>query len=87
MQQIIKQIARQNNVSVEEVKSEIAAAIQMGMRCPDTKVQQQWNAIPKKQKIPTPEEVIAYMIAQIAETEQIAALSGAPPVPFELAAK
>lgn len=83
MQQILKQIARENEVSVEEVRKEIAAAIREGMHCPDPAVRQAWDAIPRKQETPTPEEVIAYLAAQIV-AEQIA---GSAAKPFVLAAK
>ena len=83
MQQILDQIARENQISVEEVQEEIAAAIREGMHCPDLRVRQAWDAISRKQGTPTPEEVIAYLAAQIV-AEQIA---GSVPMPFALAAK
>ena len=64
MQQILDQIARENQISVEEVQEEIAAAIREGMHCPDLRVRQAWDAISRKQGTPTPEEVIAYLAAQ-----------------------
>ncbi len=70
MQYILKQIARQNDVSLEEVKAEIAMAIQIGMGSADAQVQQRWNEVPKAQDVPTVEEVIAFVAARILETEQ-----------------
>lgn len=83
MQQILKRIARENQVSVEEIREEIAAAIQEGMYCPDPVVRQAWNAIPSKEEIPTPEEVIAFLAVQIAAEQAARSASTS----FELAVK
>lgn len=86
MQHILKKIARQNDVSLEEVKAEIAMAIQIGMGSADAQVQQRWNEVPKAQDVPSVEEVIAFVAARILETEQ-ADCTTALPDAYELATK
>ncbi len=58
---LIKQIAMQNGVSVSEVKKDLQEALDSGWNNPDPKVQAFWRGIPTKHKKPTLEEVIAYI--------------------------
>lgn len=53
-------VAKQNGVSVDEVKREIQKAIELGMTNPDPHVQAIWNSIPRAGEHPTPEEVISF---------------------------
>jgi hypothetical protein len=57
----LEDVARKNGVSVDEVKSEIELAIAIARENSDPKVQAFWNSVPSKGKVPTPEEVIAYI--------------------------
>ena len=63
MKYILKLVAEQNGVSPEEVRTEIAAAIQAGMESADVSARRQWAQIPKEHAVPTPEEVITYLAA------------------------
>ena len=54
-------VAKQNGVSIDEVKREIQKAIDIGMANPDPKIKAFWNSIPRSGERPTPEEVIAYL--------------------------
>jgi len=58
---IIKQVAKQNNVSVKEVKREIRTAIHTAMQSEDPNVRKRWEEICKNGKEPTPEELIRYI--------------------------
>ena len=60
----LRAIAAQNGISVEEVKEEISIAIKMGMASSDPAVQRVWYSIPRKDVVPTPEEVILWASSQ-----------------------
>lgn len=68
MKQILKQIAKENHVTPEEVRFEIQAAIQIGMNSSDPDVRQRWAEIPKKGDVPTPEEVIVFLFTQVSNS-------------------
>ena len=61
MKNIIKQVAKQNNVSVKEVKREIRTAIHTAMQSEDPNVRKRWEEICKNGKEHTPEELIRYI--------------------------
>ena len=61
----IKQIADREGISVSEVRREIQAAIDEGMKSTDKSVQAYWSRIPRKGTKPTPEEVIDFMAKSI----------------------
>ncbi len=65
MQNLWEQVARQYHVSAAEVQAEIAEAIRQGMCDPDPSVQQAWAEIPGSNEIPEPEEVVAWIAAQL----------------------
>lgn len=51
-------VAAINGMTVDEVRTEIQAAIDEAMKSTDPSVQQFWASIPHKGPAPTPEEVI-----------------------------
>ena len=61
----IKQIADREGVSVSEVRREIQAAIDEGMKSTDKSIQAYWSRIPRKGTKPTPEEVIDFIAKSI----------------------
>lgn len=61
----IEQIADREGVSVSEVRREIQAAIDEGMKSTDKSVQAYWSRIPRKGAKPTPEEVIDFIAKSI----------------------
>lgn len=65
MQNLWKQVADQYCTSAEEVQAEIAEAIRQGMNNPDADVQQAWAEIPRQQDEPQPEDVVAWIAAQL----------------------
>ena len=65
MQNLWKQVADQYCTSAEEVQAEIAEAIRQGMNNPDVDVQQAWAEIPRQQDEPQPEDVVAWIAAQL----------------------
>lgn len=58
---ILKKVAQKNCVSIMEVKREIQAALDEGMRSSDPKVLDYWKSIPCKGEKPTIDEVITYL--------------------------
>ncbi len=68
---IFERIAAEHNTTVEEVRREIVAAVQAGFNNPDPKVQVQWAQIPRKGDIPTPDELIRYVVRQTKNTREI----------------
>ena len=85
MQNLWKQVADQYCTSAEKVQAEIAEAIRQGMNNPDVDVQQAWAEIPRQQDEPQPEDVVAWIAAQLAAgiLPESAAVSEQP----EMAAK
>ncbi|MDR1409600.1 MAG: sporulation initiation factor Spo0A [Oscillospiraceae bacterium] len=71
---IFERIAAEHSTTVEEVRREIEAAIQAGFNNPDPKVQAQWAKIPRKGDIPTPDELITYVVRQAKQNDAEALL-------------
>lgn len=53
-------VAKQNGVSVDEVKREIQKAIDIGMANSDRHIQAFWNSILREGERATPEEAISF---------------------------
>lgn len=64
----IEKVAQANGRSVEEVRTEMEAAIQEGLSSTDPKVKEFWAQVPCEGEIPTPEEYIEFL-AQISLEE------------------
>ena len=61
---VFERIAAEHHTTAEEVYREMEAAIRTGFDHPDPRIRAQWAKIHRKGTIPTPEELIAYMIRQ-----------------------
>ncbi len=59
---IFEEIVAQNNTTMEEVRREMEVAIRIGFNNPDPKIQKQWAEIPRKGDVPTPDELITYVV-------------------------
>ena len=66
---IYRKIARENGVSVEEVKREMQAAINEAYKNPSPEAAMQQAAIPRSGKVPTPDELIRYAVAEAAKKQ------------------
>ena len=53
---LFERLARERNITVEEMRAIISARIEAGMNDPDPEKRAQWERIPRAGKIPTPEE-------------------------------
>ena len=58
-------VAKQNGVSVDEVKREIQKAIDLGLTNPNSHIQALWKYIPRAGERPTPEEVISFFAKEM----------------------
>lgn len=65
MKNIFKEVARKENVSEEEVKSEISKVIRLAMQSDKPQARALWNKIAPDGKEPSPEEVIEKISAII----------------------
>ena len=60
-EQALREVARRNKTTVEEVRREIKLAMLAGLCDPDPAVQARWKEIPRAGDVPTPEDVISYI--------------------------
>lgn len=60
-----ERLARERNISVEEMKNIISARIEQGLNDPDPKKRKSWETIPCKGDIPTPEEWLKYAVEKL----------------------
>ena len=58
-------LARQRNITAEEMRAIIAARIEQGMKDPDPVKRASWERIPRAGDIPTPEEWLRYAVEQL----------------------
>lgn len=62
---IFEKLARERNITVEEMKAIIAERIIAGLNDPDLEKQAQWHRIPCAGEIPTPEEWLRYAVKRL----------------------
>lgn len=65
MRNVYRKIAREHGVSVQEVKREIQTAINEAYKNPLPDMAMQQCRIPKKGKVPTPDEVIRFSVEEV----------------------
>lgn len=58
-------LARERNISVEEMKQIISVRIEQGLHDPDPEKRKSWEAIPCKGDLPTPEEWLKYAVEKL----------------------
>lgn len=68
-----EKLARDRNITVEEMRSIISARIKSGMNDPDPIRRAQWEKIPHTGDMPTPEEWLSY-VARKLESEGLSEL-------------
>lgn len=57
-----ERLARERNITVEEMKQIISDRIEQGVHDPDPEKRKSWEAIPCKGDVPTPEEWLYYTV-------------------------
>ena len=68
-----EKLARDRNITVEEMRAIISARIETGMSDPNPACRAQWEKIPHAGDIPTPEEWLSYVIGRL-ESEGLSEL-------------
>ena len=64
---LFERLAKERNTTVEDIRSQITARIEAGLRDPDPVRRAQWERIPCAGEIPTPEEWLRYAVERIQE--------------------
>lgn len=64
-EELILKTARKFGVPAELVRREIESGIRMGLFSRDPKEREKMNAVPREGEMPTPEELIAYLIKEM----------------------
>lgn len=62
---LFERLARERNITVEEMRKQIVARIESGWNDPDPEKRAQWKKIPCDREIPTPEEWVKYAVGKI----------------------
>ena len=62
---VFERLARERNITVEEMRAIISARIEAGMNDPDPEKRAQWERIPCAGNIPTLEEWLRYAVERI----------------------
>ncbi len=62
----LEKIAKAEGITADEVRQEIALAISYALKSDDPKVQNFWENIPCEGDTPTVDEVIDYIVTQLA---------------------
>jgi hypothetical protein len=58
---ILEVVAKEQGVSLDEIRGEIELALRQAQENSDMEMQAQWAKIPRAGEKPTPEEVILYL--------------------------
>ena len=66
-EEALQEVALRHNTTVEEVRKEIKLAMLAGLCNADPAVQAKWKEMPCIGEIPTPEELISYVVEKITE--------------------
>ena len=66
-EEALQTVAIRNGTTVEAVRKEIKLAMLAGLCNTDPTVQAKWKEIPCAGEVPTPEELIAYLVKEITE--------------------
>lgn len=62
---LFEKLAKDRNISVEEMRSNIVARIENGINDPDPIRRAQWEKIPHTGDVPTPEEWLRYVVEKL----------------------
>ena len=64
---LFERLARERNITVEEMREIISARIEKGWNDPDPEKREQWRKISCAGDIPTPDEWLRYVIVKLKE--------------------
>ena len=60
-----ERLARERGITVEEMRAIISARIEKGLHDPDPEKRAQWERIPCAGEVPTPEELLRYVVKKL----------------------
>lgn len=60
-----ERLARERNITVEEMKQIISGRIEQGLHDPDPEKRKSWEAIPHEGDVPMPEEWLKYVVEKL----------------------
>lgn len=66
---LFERLARERNITVEEMRAIISARIEKGWNDPDLEKRAQWRKIPCAGDIPTPDEWLRYVVEKLKADE------------------
>lgn len=64
---LFERLARERNITVEEMRAIISARIEKGWNDPNPENRAQWRKIPCEGEIPTPDEWLWYAVEKLQE--------------------
>lgn len=67
---LFERLARERNITVEEMREQIAAHNERGWNDPDKEKRMQWRKIPCVGNMPTSEEWLKYAVAKLKTQER-----------------
>lgn len=62
---LFERLARERNITVEEMRAIISARIEKGWNDPDSEKRAQWRKIPCEGEMPTPDEWLRYVVERL----------------------
>lgn len=65
---LFERLARERNITVEEMRAIISARIERGWNDSDLEKRAQWQKIPCKGEMPTPDEWLKYCVKWLKES-------------------
>lgn len=62
---LFERLARERNITVEEMRAIVSARIERGWNDPNPEKKAQWRKIPCVGDVPTPEELLSYVVKKL----------------------
>ena len=62
---LFERLARERGITVEEMRAIISARIERGLHDPDPEKRAKWERIPCAGEVPTPEELLSYVVKKL----------------------
>lgn len=69
--ELMQKVAQKNNTTADEVVTEIERAIADGVKSEEPQVKEKWKKIPHENEVPSPEELIGYLVSRILCKEEV----------------
>lgn len=69
-EKFFERLARERNITVEEIKQIISGRIEQGLHYPDPEKRKSWETIPCVGDVPTPEEWLKHAVEKLEKNGQ-----------------